>query len=230
MAKRYTDSQKFEKPFFKGLKGAYKLLWDYLYHSCDNAGIWIKDFEVAQIRIGSDMPITEKEALKFFAGRVIVFDNGNKWFLQPFIEFQYECSVKDLNPKNNAHLSVIKKLKKEGLYEGLLGGAQDKDKDKDKDKDLDKDKYITVDNEKVFDPIPLLEYYQAPLNGRQSEHGLRNWRDIVPEWFEQSIQLDFNDQKHVFNAFSKYFMKHGRPPNGIAKSHVHNYTIEELDP
>ena len=47
--KRFTDTDKYKKPFIRGLKGAYKLLWDYLYHECDNAGVWIDDFDVAQI-------------------------------------------------------------------------------------------------------------------------------------------------------------------------------------
>ena len=115
-------------------------------------------------------------------------------------------------------MSVIKKLKKEGLYEGLLGGAQDKDKDKDKDMDMDKGKYITIENEKVFNVLPVLEFYEVALNGRQKENNLRNWRDVVPEWFEQNLQIDFNDQKHVLNAFSKYMIDSGRPPNGFHKS------------
>ena len=48
MAKRFTDTNKYKKPFIRGLQGAYKLFWDYLYHDCDHAGIWIVDFEIAQ--------------------------------------------------------------------------------------------------------------------------------------------------------------------------------------
>lgn len=227
IAKRLTDTEKYKKKFFKNLPGPYKLFWDYLCSNCDNAGIWNKDFEVAQIRIGRDMEINERSALELFKGRVIVIDGENKWFLTPFIEFQYDCTVDGLNPKNNAHLSVIKKLKKEGLYEGLLGGALDKEKDK--DMDMDKDKYITVENEKVFEVLPVLEYYQAPLNARQQEQGLKNWRDMVVPWFEQNIQIDFKDKRHVFNTFSKYIMTYGKPPpNGKHKAFPQKLTAEEL--
>ena len=88
MAKRYSDSDKFKKPFLKSLPGAYKLLWDYLCLDCDNAGIWIKDFDVAQMRIGSDMKVNESDAVKFFKDRIIVFDNGHKWYVKTFVEFQ----------------------------------------------------------------------------------------------------------------------------------------------
>lgn len=219
MAKRFTDSEKYKKPFFRGLRGAYKLLWDYLYHDCDNAGIWIKDFEIAQLYLGPDMPVNEEEALKNFGQRVIVFDDGRKWFMPGFIEFQYDCTVDTLNPKNNAHLSVIKKLLKMGLMSPSRG-AQDKDKDKDMDKDMDMDKvkYITVDSEKIYNPLDILEFYEAPLNARQKEHGTRAWKDVANEWFDQNVQIPFNDGKHVFNAFSKYLIYNSKPNGSVKKT------------
>lgn len=141
MAKRFTDTNKYRKPFIRGLKGAYKLLWDYLYHDCDHAGIWIVDFEVAQIYIGSDMPVNKNDALKYFNDneiRIIPFDNDSKWFIPSFVDFQYG----ELNSSNRAHNSVINLLSKQNLYsidKGLTRGLQDP-KDKDKDKDMDKDK------------------------------------------------------------------------------------------
>ena len=144
MAKRFTDTEKYKKPFIRGLKGAYKLFWDYLYHSCDHAGIWIVDFEIAQIYLGSDMQVNKQDALKYFnqdEQRIIQIDNNKKWFILPFIVFQYG----ELNPQNRAHLSVINILKRNNLYDddkGLvssLQGAMDKDKDKDMDTDKDKE-------------------------------------------------------------------------------------------
>lgn len=229
MAKRLSDTDKFKKPFFRGLPGPYKLLWDYLYHNCDNAGIWIKDFDIAQIYIGYDMKIDESRALKLFEGRIQIFDNGTKWFIPSFIEFQYDCTIEDLNPKNNAHLSVIKKLTKEGLIRGSRAPL-DKEKDKDKDMDMDKDKYITVENKKIFDVMPILEFHEAALNGRQREHSLRNWRDMVPEWFTQNIKIDFKDGRHLMNTFSKYIMQYGKPPpNGFHKPNGQKLTSEELE-
>jgi hypothetical protein len=143
MAKRFTDTNKYRKPFIRGLQGAYKLLWDYLYHDCDHAGIWIVDFEISQIYIGLDMPVNKKDALKYFNKdeiRIIEIDGGSKWFIPSFIEFQYGV----LNKSNRAHNSVINILNKYNLLDDMavvrgLNAPKDKDKDKYKDKELDKD-------------------------------------------------------------------------------------------
>ncbi len=110
MPKRFTDTEKYKKPFIRGLKGAYKLLWDYLYTTCDNAGIWIVDFEVAQIYLGQDMKVNRQDAIRFFNDgeqRIVEFSDGKKWFIPSFIEFQYT----DLSESNPAHKKIIPVLK-----------------------------------------------------------------------------------------------------------------------
>lgn len=169
MAKRFTDSNKYKKLFYRGLPGPYKLLWDFLYHDCDNCGIWIVDFEMAQNYVGKDMPINKKMALELFNEgevRIIEIKGGEKWFLPGFIEFQYV----QLSEKNRAHIPVIAALKKLDLLnpdfsikENLKGdlrplqGAKDKAQEKEKDKDMEKEApphlethYIVVSMEKTF--------------------------------------------------------------------------------
>jgi len=170
MAKRFTDTEKYKKPFIRGLQGAYKLFWDYLYHDCDHAGIWIVDFEIAQLYLGSDMKVNESDALKFFNEdevRVIPFSCGKKWFIKPFIEFQYG----ELNPDNRVHKSVINILKKENLYsenKGLTNTLQGC-KDKDKDKDMDKDISPLIEN---FKNIQKME---EPLTIEQGENLIKEY-------------------------------------------------------
>jgi len=138
MAKRFTDTEKWKKPFIRGLQGAYKLLWLYICDDCDHAGIWQVDIEVAQIRIGEK--IDSKEAVKSFDEKIIIFDKGNKWFIPSFLEFQYPSG---LNPDNRAHNSVIILLEKYNLRisnnKPLISpseGSMDMDMVKDMDKDM----------------------------------------------------------------------------------------------
>jgi len=138
MAKRFTDTNKWKKPFIRSLELPYKLFWFYILDDCDHAGIWEVDIEVAEIRTGC--AIDEKKALQFFGERILVI-NENKWFLPDFIEFQYG----ELNPQNRLHKSVLDILNKY-LNKGLirsLQGPKDKDKDKYKEKDKDKEQETT---------------------------------------------------------------------------------------
>jgi hypothetical protein len=144
MAKRFTDTEKYKKEFIKNLPAAYKLFWDYLYHDCTFAGIWYVEMDVAQARIGMDAPVNKDEALSLFNNgeqRIIILNGGKKWFIKPFVDFQYGTLVKT----NKLHIGVMRELQKEGVSISLKGRGIDtpcdfsqgvKDKDKEKDKSL----------------------------------------------------------------------------------------------
>lgn len=110
MAKRFTDTEKWKKPFIRGLQGPYKLLWLYICDDCDHAGIWQVDMDVASIRIGETLD--KEKALASFGDKIVIFDNGHKWFIPSFLEFQYPSG---LNPDNRAHSSIIHLLEKYNL-------------------------------------------------------------------------------------------------------------------
>lgn len=142
MAKRFTDSEKWQKPWFRKLPPNMKLVWIYLLDACDIAGVWVVDMEVVEFFVKER--IDESEVLECLGERIEVFDSGRKWFVRDFVEFQYGAK---LNPSNRLHHSVITRLEKYGLSntnegpsKGLaspLEGAKDKDKDKVKVKDKD---------------------------------------------------------------------------------------------
>lgn len=134
MAKRFTDTDKWKKQLLKSMPAKYKLLWLYICDDCDHAGIWHVDMQIASLRIGEDVEL--EKAVQIFGDKIKVFDDGEKWFIPGFIEFQYGI----LNEKNRVHESILKILYKYNLIEnkGLtstLQGAMDKDMDKDKEKD-----------------------------------------------------------------------------------------------
>jgi len=118
MAKRFSDTDKWKKPFIRGLQGAYKLLWFYILDDCDHAGIWHVDFDVAEIRIGEK--IDQKKAEEAFYGKIEIINGGSKWFIKDFIDFQYG----ELKENNRLHVSVINILQKNkvGAYKPLVRG------------------------------------------------------------------------------------------------------------
>jgi hypothetical protein len=192
MAKRFTDTNKYKKPFIRGLQGAYKLLWDYLYHDCDHAGIWIVDFDIAQIYIGSDMKVNQRDALKFFKEKIIVIDNGEKWFIPSFIEFQYGV----LNPENRAHNSVLKILEKYNIKD--LTSPLQGDKDKDKDKEQDKDKFTPPSLDEVKEYFKEKGYKIEAAITAFNYYDVAGWKDRdgkkVKSWKQKMISVWFKDE------------------------------------
>jgi hypothetical protein len=202
MAKRFTDTNKYRKPFIRSLEAPYKLLWDYLYHDCDHAGIWIVDFEIAQIYIGNDAPINYKDALEYFNTdkvRIIEFDSGKKWFIPSFISFQYG----ELSEQNRAHNSVLLILKNNDLLKYInkplispLKGAMDKDKDKDKDMENTrtrerKYRFIKPTMEEIedyckernnnIDAEQFYNFYESK-NWMIGKNKMKNWRAAIITW------------------------------------------------
>ena len=180
MAKRFSDTDLFKKKFVRGLQGAYKLLWIYIYHDCNHAGMWEPDFEVASLRIGFN--VTEQIAKEQFGEKIVLIENGDKWFIPSFIEFQYG----KLNVENRAHNSVIQILEKHGI-KGLTSPLQGA-KDKDKDKDMDKEKGLLGETEKLKKyPIPALSEFDNfrklyPGTKRGNETEFTNFTKKHEDW------------------------------------------------
>jgi hypothetical protein len=114
MAKRFTDTEKWKKAFIKKLPPELKLLWFYILDDCDISGLWQVDIEVASIRIG--IPIDINKAIREFDENIIIIDNGEKWFIPSFLEFQYGSQ---LSKTNNIFRSIEKILNKYDLYQYL---------------------------------------------------------------------------------------------------------------
>lgn len=119
MGKRFTDTDLFDKAFFRRLPVPYKLFWFYLYHNCDYAGLYSPDLDKINFHFNHEIHIDLNQALKLFNAeetRIIPVDGGKKWFIAGFIEFQY---VKLSRAARN-HSFVIKRLEKYGLLDENL--------------------------------------------------------------------------------------------------------------
>jgi len=190
MAKRMTDTDKWKKRFVRDLSPQHKLLWFYILDDCNHAGIWEVDLEVASIRVGFDL--SHDSLPSSFEEKVIPFDNGDKWFIPDFIDFQYG----ELNPNSNVHKSVIQLLERyslEGYVKGLQtlpNTVQDKDKvivkDKAKVKRFvkptlnDLEHYCIERNNKV-DIQKFFNYYES--NGwKVGKNPMKDWRAAVRTW------------------------------------------------
>jgi len=214
MAKRMTDTDKWKKRFLRELKPQHKLLWFYILDDCNHAGIWDVDIEVASIRVGEELIYDMLP--QAFLDKIVIFDNGDKWFIPEFIEFQYG----ELNPTSNVHKSVIALLDKYNL-EGYMKGSQGVQsilKDKDKDKDIVKAKvkvkrftkptieevvdYCNERNNDV-DAEKFYDYYSS--NGwKVGKNSMKDWKASVRTWEKNTTQTQKVSQpKQVLTAWEQ---------------------------
>lgn len=115
MPKRFTDTDKWKKQWFRKLTPKMKLFWDYVTTNCDYCGIWDIDFEMASFAIGQKY--LEEDVMIAFEGKLQQIDE-DKLFITSFIHFQY-------GPKpgvSKQHQSVNRRLEQYGInWEGLGG-------------------------------------------------------------------------------------------------------------
>jgi len=152
MANRFTETEKWRDNWYMKLKPRHKIFWIYLLDTCDHAGIWEPNIELANFQIG--FKYAEKELLEILKERVCEI-NG-KWFIPKFIEFQYKCTVDQLNIQNKAHLGIINALKKHGIDEGALKGLQrgcEAPKEQDKEQDKEQERQGIVKGISFFEEI-----------------------------------------------------------------------------
>ena len=156
MAKRFTDSKKWNDAWFMDLPSKYKLFWLYMLDECDHAGIWKVNFKVASFYVGEHLE--HSEVTRILSERITILSD-EYWFLNKFIKYQYNCEPQELNPKSPVHLSILKSMDKHLKLKGYLKGIDRlchsvKDKDKDKDKVKDKVK----EEEDLFNFDSLLKH------------------------------------------------------------------------
>lgn len=179
MAKRFTDTEKWNDEWFMELDPALKCFWIYICDKCDHAGIWKVNFRLASVSIGA--MIDKQSALNAFHDRVWEL-SIDKWFVQKFILFQYPAGLTDAN---KAHVGVLKSLKYNNidpspfqaplkLLPSPLLGAKEKEQEKDMDKvkdsslaekNLPKNEPLNFRNPKVT-PDDLVQLFNDKLAGK----------------------------------------------------------------
>jgi hypothetical protein len=142
MAKRFTDTEIWNKEWYLALSLKHKMLVKFLFDNCDCAGIYEPNFILLSFYIGEKITAEDFNELK----QVKKLNNGN-YLIEDFLNFQYGVKSYDaLNPKFSVHKGILKSLEKNQLlsksYKTLVQGLQDMDKDMDKDKDNTSNKQV----------------------------------------------------------------------------------------
>jgi hypothetical protein len=100
VAKRFTDTTKWKRPWFRNLNTEAKLLWVYLCDECDHAGIFLADFTLISFQLGFEVSL---ENLKLWLGDKVVQIAEDKFFIPSFLDFQYGQTDNKFRAKQSAY-------------------------------------------------------------------------------------------------------------------------------
>jgi hypothetical protein len=134
MAKRFIDTNIWDKAWYMSLSCKSKCIARYLFERCDNAGIWEPNYMIASVHIGEN--ICEEDILSIDSGKQFELLENGKIFIKDFCDFQYG----ELSENCKPHIPIIKRLQKHGLFERVCKGyskgfqtLEEKDKEKEQD-------------------------------------------------------------------------------------------------
>jgi hypothetical protein len=205
MAKRFTDSTKWNDDWFFNLKNEEKLAWIYILDTCDHAGIWKKNLRLLNFQVGSTF--VEDDLKRIFSGKI--FEINDKWFIPNFIKFQYGKTFLTSNTpavksarellldtgfiqvNDNGSLTVIKELSNPYLtLTEQLDKGYETVKDKDKGKDEGVCTYINKEQ-------GMNEEQNTYKNEEQKESTLKEYEKTMLKDVINSMSIP-NDIKYDF--------------------------------
>lgn len=108
MAKRFTDTDKWKRPWFDQLDIKGKLVWLYILDQCDHCGVWPANFKLLSTQVG--FRVTRYQFEAWLSGKIKPFD-GDKYFIPSFVTFQQG----QLSETKNAHKPIFAFLAKTGF-------------------------------------------------------------------------------------------------------------------
>lgn len=117
MAKRFVDTELWQKEWFQDLTLKQKVLVKYIFENCDCAGVWEHNFRIASFIIGEKVSIEDIKEINTKKEQFIFFEK-DKIYIKNFIEFQYGTLSENCKP----HKPVIEKLKKYKILDRVLKG------------------------------------------------------------------------------------------------------------
>ena len=118
--KRFTETLKWNDPWFRKLNPANKLLWQWLCDNCDGAGFINPDWELASFQIGENV---SADSLTQLSGRLVSMPDGSFW-IPKFIKFQYG----KLSKECKTHNFVFAALAKRGIDSSLIEESETRGK------------------------------------------------------------------------------------------------------
>ena len=110
MAKRFTDTDKWKDEWYTELSSDYKIIWQYLLDTCDNAGIYKRNIKLLNYYCNTN--VSADDILSVFKKRVTQLTD-EKWLINKFCVYQYGTDF--LESTNKAVMAAHKVLEQHGI-------------------------------------------------------------------------------------------------------------------
>ena len=185
MAKRFTDTELWDKEWFMKLTTGEKLAFKFIKDKCDLVGVWSPNLMLLNFLVGCEISLDE--LIDRCNGNLERLEDG-KIFIPNFCRFQYGELTESCKP----HKKYLEMLKSNGLFKRVCIGytkgidtLQDKDKEKDKDKDKENEcsNFPTIDEVKAYILMEKLEVdYLVYFNNRNDEDWCKSNGKKVKNW------------------------------------------------
>lgn len=180
MAKRFVDTELWDKKWFMQLTAKQKCLVKYVRDKCDIAGIWDCNYHLASVYIGE--PVTEEELLEIDNGKQFEKIAEEKIYCSGFIEFQYGSTLNEQSPVHKKVMDILNRYgiqynaKKPAYKLTATPTAEDVYNEM-----LNKtDEYnARIQSQRFFD------YYDS--NGwKVGKNPMKNWKSAAAGWLNRS--------------------------------------------
>lgn len=145
MAKRFIDTELWDKEWFMNLSCKLKCLVKLVRDKADLSGVWAPNWTIAKTYIGET--VTETELLSIDEGKQFKKIPGGKIFCLGFIEFQYG----QLSEKSPVHRKIINLLETHKIpYKYPIQWVEEKEEEEDKEEEEEKEEVKEEDREQKF--------------------------------------------------------------------------------
>jgi len=192
MAKRFTDTMKWNEDWYLDLSLTHKMFWIYICDNCDHAGIFKPNKRIFELLIGEKINSDKfLESVNKDKLRVVVLGNG-RWYLTGFIEFQYGDN---LSTKNRVHKSILDILNKNDInWDGGYTIKEAPTLDSPKEKVEAKPKSLEVVTEYFLfnksDKKEAEKFYNfyGSKGWKVGKSPMKNWKMAANNWIARNRQ------------------------------------------
>jgi hypothetical protein len=194
VAKRFTDTEKWSKPWYRKLGSEGRDIWNYFTEKCDAAGIWEVDLDRARFDLGFEVSI--ERVIEVFRSRVIEVDGGTKLYFLDFVKFQYG----ELKSASPPHRRIIQRLTELGLLKAIEAvsarvGTTPEEEEEEEDKEEEEEERER--DRVILAKAPTPETFHVEQKPKLAPPGASPWHPV----FLHALNADPHPDTEDFGKF-----------------------------